>query len=248
MSSQMNPTDGGGGPPMPKKEIKSFALKVEDVEPDGTFTGYASTFGNVDSYGEIVDRGAFRKTVRERRGVFPLLWQHDSREPIGVSAEMTEDDHGLHVRGQINLATDKGREAHALLKDSPGALGGMSIGFRVITEALKDGIRHLKEIKLYEFSLVTFPANEAAVVTGVKSEDGHAVLEAATAWAEAARGSDITSADREMAEAATKALTALLTEPGTSPTSNGAATSDTEPGMTTRAVALLKKTYEQRST
>lgn len=156
-------------------ETKDFAfeLKLEELTDDGQFEGYASVFGNEDSHGDIVEKGAFRKTIRESKGRVPILWQHDSWEPIGESLELEEDDHGLRTRGQIVLDTRRGAEAYALMKRTKG-FRGLSIGYQTVKreiENLDDGqvVRRLKEIKLWEYSLVTFPANTLAVVGSVKT-------------------------------------------------------------------------------
>jgi HK97 family phage prohead protease len=100
-----------------------------------------------------------------------MLWQHDSSQPIGIWTDMTEDSKGLHIKGQLALDTAKGKEAHALLK--MGALNGLSIGFVSKQWAYdrESEVRTLTEIDLWEVSLVTFPANEKARVTNVKSAD-----------------------------------------------------------------------------
>lgn len=151
--------------------IKTARISEADLVTDeaGVFTGYASIFGNVDSHGDAVMPGAFRKSLSERGNVVPLLWQHDQAEPVGV-IELVEDSKGLRVvRGEINLETARGREAYALLKQ--GAIKGLSIGFQTIKDGWSGKVRQLKELKLMEVSLVTFPANELATVTAVKNGD-----------------------------------------------------------------------------
>lgn len=142
-----------------------FETKALDDEA-GMFEGYASVFGNVDLGGDVIDAGAFKKTLKEVKGR-PILWQHFSDMPIGVEIEAAEDEHGLRVKGQLNLATQQGAEAYALLKQ--GALRGLSIGFNTVKDAITDNIRHIKELKLWEWSVVTFPMNTLANVTAVKS-------------------------------------------------------------------------------
>lgn len=150
-------------------ERKSFKLKLnsEAFDEAGTFEGYASVFGNVDNGNDIVEHGAFAKSIRENP-VVPILWQHNWDEPIGVTVEMSEDLKGLRVKGQLCLDTQRGKEAYALLKQ--GAIKGLSIGYQAIQKAWDGEIRKLKELKLGEYSLVTFPMNELATVTGVKME------------------------------------------------------------------------------
>ena len=136
----------------------------------GEFTGIASAFGNVDSYGDTVAPGAFAKSLNEHRarGTMPaLLWAHDPSEPIGRWVKLAEDRQGLQADGRLTLGTKRGQEAHALMKD--GALG-LSIGYRTKASSLKTGGgRLLTEIDLVEISAVALPANHAARITGVKS-------------------------------------------------------------------------------
>lgn len=163
----------------------SIELKASDEgQPSMTFSGYGAVFGNIDAYGDVIAKGAFAKSVAEFKttGVWPaMLSQHggwgmsaDDYTPIGVWTEIREDDHGLYVEGQF-ADTSRGREMYALLKMQPrSAINGMSIGFRPIewTNRSKpeDPRRTLTRIDLVEISLVTFPANGKARVTGVKSD------------------------------------------------------------------------------
>jgi HK97 family phage prohead protease len=147
-----------------------FAFDVKSLGDDGIFEGYASVFGNRDEGGDIVERGAFARTLRERgaKGV-KMLADHDPTKRIGVWEEMAEDDRGLRVRGRLLTEKSIGREAHIDLK--AGALDGLSIGYRVKSDAY-DGRRRarlLKDVDLMEISLVSFPMNDAARVTAVKS-------------------------------------------------------------------------------
>lgn len=146
---------------------KSFKLRIKELEDTGQFTGYASVFGNVDYQGEVVEKGAFKRTLDHSSGRVPILWQHDPGEPIGVGTSMLEDDYGLYVEGKINMDTQRGREAHSLLRQ--GALKGLSIGYDVIKDTIMEGKRFLKEVRLHEYSLVTFAANNLAQVQTIKS-------------------------------------------------------------------------------
>lgn len=146
-------------------------LEIKELSDDGSFSGYGSVFGNVDYYGDVVEAGAFTKTLAAKMPA--MLWQHDSAEPIGVWTKIAEDEKGLYMEGRLLTGkVSRASEAHELLK--AGAVKGLSIGY--MPKAWEwskddngDSIRHLKEIDLWEVSLVTFPANEAAVVTSVKS-------------------------------------------------------------------------------
>ena len=156
-----------------------YPLEIREVREDGTFTGYGSVFGNVDAYGDIVEAGAFAKSIEKKKPA--LLWQHDPTQPIGVWEEISEDKHGLLMRGRLLIGkVAKATEARELLK--AGAISGLSIGYMPVRweydKAPKEGsddeksrsrVRRLKEIDLWEVSLVTFPANDAARVTGVKN-------------------------------------------------------------------------------
>lgn len=151
-----------------------FEIKAIDDDEPGTFEGYASVFGEKDVVDDIVQRGAFSRTLRahKRKKRMPaLLWQHNSREPIGIWKELKEDKHGLYGKGKL-LIDDiaKAKEAHALLKDN--GLSGLSIGFRTVESILdeKRKVRILTDVELFEVSLVTFPALDSARISNVKSE------------------------------------------------------------------------------
>ena len=153
-------------------KTRDFAFELKSLKDDGTFDGYGSVFGVKDSYDEIVAPGAFAETLAAQKsvGTMPaLLWQHRADEPIGVYSNMEEDSIGLKVSGQLALKTSRGAEAYELLKMK--AISGLSIGFVTREDAFdqKTGIRTLKKVDLWEVSLVTFPANGAARVQGVKS-------------------------------------------------------------------------------
>ncbi|QTL01919.1 HK97 family phage prohead protease [Aquabacter sp. L1I39] len=148
----------------------AFPLELKAVAEDGTFEGYASTFGERDLGGDIVEPGAFTKTLKARgpKGV-KMLADHDPRERIGVWTDLTEDSKGLYVKGR--LLTEKANGREALIDLKAGALDAMSIGFRTKADSY-DGRRRarlLKEVDLLEISLVPFPMNEGARVTAVKS-------------------------------------------------------------------------------
>lgn len=153
-------------------QTRDFAFEVKEIGEDGTFTGYGSVFDVIDSYSEVVARGAFLDSLaaHKTKGTMPaMLWQHRSSEPMGVYTSMEEDSVGLRVNGQIALKTQRGAEAYELLKMR--AISGLSIGFipRDESRDKATGITTLKKVDLWETSLVTFPANDAARVQGVKS-------------------------------------------------------------------------------
>lgn len=149
-----------------QKEYKAFAVKL-DGPPDeqGRFTGYAATFGNVDKGGDLIEPGAFTKTLQEMK-VVPILAYHDTTRPVGVSVTMVQDAKGLRVEGQLALEVQDARELYALMQI--GAVKAMSIGYYAIQKKWQGPVRHLQELKLVEFSLVVFPMNDNAIVTDVK--------------------------------------------------------------------------------
>ena len=153
-------------------KTRDFGFEIKSITEDGIFEGYGSVFGVIDSYDEIVAPGAFAESLSARKtsGNFPaLLWQHRSGEPIGIYTDMAEDNIGLKVTGQLALKTARGAEAYELLKMK--AISGLSIGFVTREDSFDrvTGVRTLKRVDLWEVSLVTFPANDAARVQGVKS-------------------------------------------------------------------------------
>lgn len=157
---------------MKTKDVKYTSFKAEEIG-DNFVAGYASTFGNIDAYGDVVEKGAFTRTLKARKNQVKFLKYHDPNQPIGKVVEIKEDDVGLWVKAVFS-STIAGQEARAEVLE--GVLDSFSIGFTPMkTKAGKseDGrvINHLQEVKLYEFSLVTFPANEQAIVTAVKSDD-----------------------------------------------------------------------------
>ncbi|MEY9375970.1 HK97 family phage prohead protease [Rhizobium leguminosarum] len=147
-------------------------FKAVGDEDSGEFEGYGSVFGVIDSYNEVVDKGAFADSLA-KNGLPKLLLQHSTWMVGGIYLEAREDERGLYVKGQLNLKVNAAREAYELLKQ--GALTGLSIGFRTLEEEInrETGITHLKRVKLYEVSIVTFPANEAATISAVKSAPGN---------------------------------------------------------------------------
>jgi HK97 family phage prohead protease len=167
-----NRTPAGG------REVRAYALEIRATSDDGVVEGYGSVFGVRDNYDDVIAPGAFKTSLamHSKRGSMPaMLWQHNQAEPIGVWTEMVEDERGLRVKGRLAMDTVRGREAFSLMK--MGALNGLSIGF-VSKNWMYDretDVRTLTEIDLWELSVVTFPANEAARVTGVKSTDEIAV-------------------------------------------------------------------------
>jgi len=155
---------------------KTFNLELKEFDGDGGFfEGYGSTFGNLDRAGDIVESGAFEKSLTEHKsqGSAPaMLLHHDMSRPVGKWTELREDGDGLHVKGKLSLGVRDADEAYTLLKD--GVINSLSIGYVVEKEKYNHTTRtnHLKEINLHEISLVTIPANAQAMIGSVKSSDG----------------------------------------------------------------------------
>jgi HK97 family phage prohead protease len=152
------------------------AIEAKFAPDTGAIEGYGAVFGNVDRHGDVVRPGAFAKSLAEHKAADTrpiMLWAHDTRRPIGVWDSLIEDSRGLKVAGQLNLETRDGQEARALLKQ--GALSGLSIGYRVAPGGAeidrKTGVRNLRDLELWEVSLVTLPSNGLARVSGVKGID-----------------------------------------------------------------------------
>lgn len=172
--------------------VDHFACGLREVKLAGgdkadqmIFEGYGAVFGNVDSYGDVIQPGAFADTLAaaQKSGEFPsMLMQHggwgmgaDDMTPIGVWTSLAEDGHGLKVEGKL-ADTPRGLEAYKLLKMTPRpAITGLSIGYIPKEWAQRskpeEPRRTLKKVDLLEVSLVTFPANGKARISSVKSAD-----------------------------------------------------------------------------
>jgi len=156
-----------------KKKYLTRSFEIKSISDDGTFEGYGSIFHVEDFYKDVVVPGAFSKSLaawKEKSALPPVLWQHNHSKPVGPYLEMYEDDIGLFVKGKL-LVDDVAlaREAHALLKAK--AVTGLSIGYATIVDEYdrETGISTLKELDLWEVSIVTFPANDFARVENVKN-------------------------------------------------------------------------------
>lgn len=152
-------------------EKKSLTLDVKAVGDQGRIEGYGAIFGNVDSYGDIIEPGAFTDTLGKRK--IKMLWQHDMKNPVGTWDEYFEDDKGLYVKGSIAIKSTRGRDAYELVKAD--AIDGLSIGYVTKDYEMEGNNRRLKMVDLFEISLVTMPANSLAMVSDVKNADVRAI-------------------------------------------------------------------------
>ncbi len=164
------------------------ALTVRDGH---VIEGYASLFNACDQGGDVVQKGAYQRSLNSLtasgRNV-KMLWQHDPAQPIGIWDEVREDGKGLMVKGRLLDSVSRGREAAALLE--AGAIDGLSIGYRTVRATKDDqGRRLLNEVELWEVSLVTFPMLPQARVDAYKADvaKGDFLHELATVFQDARR-------------------------------------------------------------
>ena len=152
------------------KQKLTVPLQVKSLE-DREFSGYGSIFGNEDLGGDVVVPGAFRKTLKKHQDAESLpqmFWMHDPSRVPGKWLSMSEDDEGLMVKGVL-ADTPLGNEIRTLLKMD--AVKGLSIGYSTTNYDFdKDGRRLLKEVDLWEVSVVSLPMNPLAQVAHAKSQ------------------------------------------------------------------------------
>lgn len=152
-------------------KIKYHDMAIDGLElhaaEDGkmTVSGYASVFGVVNSYNEIVDKGAFIDSLKNKAVRF--LFNHNSDAVIGKILECYEDDKGLYFVAEFNGNIALAKEVYSMLKEDN--INGVSIGFMTLVESYIENIRHIVKVDLWEISIVTFPANEQATVEEVRS-------------------------------------------------------------------------------
>ena len=151
------------------RETKFVSGSLEHIRLDGSFSGYASVFNEVDLGNDVVAPGAFTGSLARRGpGNIRMLFQHNPDEPVGVWEKIEETPHGLRVRGRIATAAARGSEVLELMR--AGAVDGLSIGFRTIRSRQDpvSGARRILEADLWEISIVTFPMQESARIDSVK--------------------------------------------------------------------------------
>lgn len=152
-------------------ETKNYEFEIKNINEKGIFQAYASTFGNADLIDDVVQKGAFLKSLQSRPAKDVLMfWQHKSDVIVGEWLSMKEDDHGLLVEGQLFIDDiQQAKEAFFLMKKK--LIKKLSIGFQLVKKSFDNGKRFLDEIDLLEVSLVTFPCNEEASILGVKAAE-----------------------------------------------------------------------------
>lgn len=154
------------------RKASKFTVKESD-DDNRVIKGYASVFGNLDSDMDVIHKGAFNKSIKERgpegKNRIKLVAQHDVKRPVARITNLKEDEYGLYMEAKFGTHTD-GEDYYKMAKE--GIIDEFSVGFAAVQkdENTKGGY-DIKEIKLYEVSMVTIAANDEAVVTGVKSAD-----------------------------------------------------------------------------
>lgn len=138
------------------------ALDAKSIDDDGTITGIAVGYGDVDHGGDIVARGS---VLLEGRKSIPMLLHHDRTRPVGVWTEFDDKADGLHVTGRMGTST-AAREARDDVR--AGIISGLSMGFRTLKHRLEGKSRHLLQVGLHEISLVTVPMNNRTRVLSIK--------------------------------------------------------------------------------
>ena len=195
-------------------------FEIKEVTSTGTFAGYGNVYDVVDQGDDIVASGAFGDSLKEwaAKGRMPaMLWQHNSRQPIGAYTSMKEDGTGLLVEGKLAMKTQLGAEAYELLKMD--AISGLSIGFMTREDSYdqKLGIRTIKKGDLYECSLVTFPMNDESRVAAVKTIDEIGDLSGAELYLR-----EVGGVSRSQAKALVSRIHALARREGASVTDQSA--------------------------
>jgi HK97 family phage prohead protease len=159
--------------PLERCNLKFNEVGGLDSVTNGLFEGYASTFGNIDSVGDTIMKGAYTETINpeNRQAPIAMLANHSASFAIGKWLEMAEDDTGLYVHGELTPGHSVANNIYASMKH--GAINGLSIGFRVPVggaEEIEGGGRRISKVNLVEISVVTFPADASANISVVKSE------------------------------------------------------------------------------
>lgn len=154
-----------------------------DAEGKGTFEGYASVFGNTDAHGDVMAPGAFKDAL-SKGGTVGMFFNHDRFGlPVGKWTDLQEDSYGLYAKGELTPGNTQSADLHAAMKH--GTVGGLSVGFSARpgdVEESEKGLIFNRVETLREISLCTFPANEQATVTSVKSLEGAETIRDVEGW------------------------------------------------------------------
>ena len=156
--------------PLERCNLKFNEVGGLDSTTNGIFEGYASTFGNIDAFGDTVMKGAFADTLKDRNHPVLMLYGHNSREVVGKWIDLQEDDSGLYCHGELTPKHSTAENVYASMRH--GAISGLSIGFRIPpggAEDIEGGGRRISQVKLEEISIVAFPADLDARISIVKA-------------------------------------------------------------------------------
>ena len=156
----------GGGKSGRLETGRQMRMEVKGISEDGSFEGLLSVYNVVDLGKELVEPGAFTKTIQEHGNEIPLLWQHRQDMPVG-KLTLSDGPDALQVKGQLLMDLPEAQKAYLLIKS--GIVRGLSIGFKAVKEAYVSGVRTLKELRLFEGSIVTIPECEQALILSVKA-------------------------------------------------------------------------------
>jgi len=158
--------------PLDSCNIKFQQAGAVSADDNGMFSGYASVFGGIDSFGDTIMKGAFTDTIADAARMPLMLYGHQSSNVIGKWLRLEEDDTGLYVEGEFTPNHSMADDVRASMLH--GAIDGMSIGFRIPesgSEELEDGGKRITKIDLVEVSVVGFPADSSARVAQVRMSD-----------------------------------------------------------------------------
>lgn len=193
-------------------KTKSINVQVKageaDELPAGQITAYASVFDTIDSYGDVVRRGAFTDTLAEWKSsgnVLPLLYGHDFYDPwsnIGSVTEATEDDHGLKITATFDMDNDKAAQVYKLVKEK--RLSQMSFAFNVLEGGWADvdgtEVYEIRKLKLHEVSVVPIGANPDTEILDAKAPADNLIKALLDALERAAPGSRQKEPDKPPAD------------------------------------------------
>jgi len=186
-------------------EFKNFEGNIKDVDvAKRVVTGYLSAFGNKDYDNDVVEKGAFSKSINERKDKIFFLNQHNWAQPHGKFSVLQEDDKGLYFESEPLIDTSYSSDALKLYE--AGILKEHSIGFVTIKDDQKDGVRILRELKLYEGFNVTLGANPETPFTGMKSLTLADINDKCTLLYKAIRNGDFTDETFTLLEYSLKEL------------------------------------------
>lgn len=167
------------------KQYKNFSFKAENFDPSSRkISGYAAVFGNKDKANDILVRGCFAKSINDRgpestaNDKIILLWMHEMDEPLGKITKLIEDEKGLYFEAIIDEIPLGDR---AIKQLESGTLNQFSFGYNYVWENCEYDMERdafiVKEVVLYEISVVSIGCNGLTEYTGLKSEEINSAIE-----------------------------------------------------------------------